>query len=231
MNRSFAHIMVAVPTRGQVAWQTVQQLEAIRDASKGLPPIAWQPGTLSVALTRNIIVRRFLASPCEVLVMVDDDVAPPPHMLDALLPAPQRLLPDGYGMVGLPDPQFVAQTGHLILTAWRQGPLGLANVQEFRQGWNDCDVLATGCCAIPRATLEQLGPDPFRMPNSPDAPALSDDFIFCEDVRAAGLRIGCWMDGAFADHVRPANLGHIMEAAGFGRTEEAASPIWTPGRG
>ena len=32
-------ILVAVPTRGQVDYQTVSQLQTIRDSAPGLPPV------------------------------------------------------------------------------------------------------------------------------------------------------------------------------------------------
>ena len=50
--------MVAVPTRGAIRWETVTALEEARDCTPGLGPIVYQPGNLSVALTRNRIVEQ-----------------------------------------------------------------------------------------------------------------------------------------------------------------------------
>ncbi len=204
MKRSAFHIMLAVPTRGQIAWQTVTQLEAIRDANPSLGPILYEPGNLSVAAVRNQIVRKFMETDKEVLVMVDDDVVPPPHLLDIT-----RFLPE-YGMVGVPYPLWRSDQG-LFLSAYRMHDDGL-RVAELEDGMNDVDALATGCCAIHRSTLELFGRNPFRFDNSEALESTSEDFIFCTDLRDRGLKIGCWWDGWYADHIRAVGLAPLLEA-------------------
>jgi len=199
--------LLAVPTRGAVRWETITRLEEIRDGAPGMPPILYQPGNLSVAMTRNRIVSRFLATSCDVLVMVDDDVVPPPHLLDVVAD------PDGacYAMVTIPHPMpHPLAPGRVVLTAYETAGEGLAFL-DLERGWNDVDAAATGCCAVRRDALERLGPNPFRIGNDPDAPVTSDDFLFCADLRAAGLRIGSWHDGWHSDHVTTVSLAPIME--------------------
>ncbi len=201
------NVLVAVPTRGAIGWQTVTRLQEIARANPSLPPVLWQPGNLSVALTRNVIVQRFLASSCDTLVMVDDDVVPPPTMLDHLVP-----VPDGFGMVGIPHPMPVpGAPSSLTLTAFRSDGDGLRVVQELEPGWNDVDAVATGCVAIPRAVLERLGPNPFRISNDPAAAVTSDDFLFCADLRAADFRVGAWWDGWYCDHITAVSLAPLLE--------------------
>ena len=201
-------MFLSVPTRGQISWQTVTRLEEIRDAHPGMRPILYQEGNLSVALTRNKIVRKFLATDCDVLVMVDDDTVPSPHMLESLVP-----IPSGYGMVGLPYPTVT--NGQFGFTAYDkiEGGMGFA---ELESGWNDVDALGTGCVAIPREVFAILGKDPFRIETDPTAEITSDDFLFCADLREANYRIGCWWDGWYADHIRAVCLAPLME----GRTRE-----------
>ena len=210
-NRDSSHIQIAVPTRGQIQWQTVHRLNEIRDGAKGLPPVMFQPGNLSVALTRNKIVRRFLDTDREILIMVDSDIVPPLHTLGVLTP-----VPDGYGIVGIPHPHQFPGTSHLVLSAYRLTSQGLANMQEFSHGLNDVDAIATGCVAIPRSVLEMLGPDPFRIAHNPTDTITSDDFLFCADVRAAGLKVGSWFDGQICDHIQLSNLAGVFAAGGFG---------------
>ncbi len=197
--------MVAVPTRGQVGWQTVVRLNEIRDETPGLDPILFEPGNLSVAQTRNQIVRKFMETDKTMLVMVDDDVVPPPHLLESL-----AVMPDGYGMVGVPYPLWRQDQG-LFLSVFRRGPEGL-KLAEMGEGLNEVDALGTGCVAISREALATLGRNPFRFDNSEEFESTSEDFIFCADLQAAGYRVGAWWDGWYADHVRTVGLAPLLES-------------------
>lgn len=203
MRRSASHIMIAVPTRGQIQWQTVTRLNEIRDENPSLFPVLYEPGNLSVAATRNQIVRKFLQTDKQVLVMVDDDVVPPPHLLDVT-----RYLPE-YGMVGVPYPLWNSQAG-LFLSVFCQEPDGL-KLAQLEDGLNDVDALGTGCVAISRDALVSLGRNPFRFDNSEDLESTSEDFIFCADLKAVGMKIGCWWDGWYADHIRAVGLAPLIE--------------------
>jgi len=213
VRRSGHHILVAVPTRGAVSWQTVTRLNEVRDATPGLRPIVFQPGNLSVALTRNRIVQTFLATDCETLVMVDDDVVPPPHFLETL----DRLLPE-FAMAAIPHVMpNPADHSRLMLTACDAVPGGLTG-SDLADGANDVDAVATGCVAVSRQALVALGPNPFRISHDPDD-AVSDDYLFCRDLKSAGFRICAWWDGVPCDHVSTVNLGPLFmarELAGFG---------------
>lgn len=201
------NVFLSVPTRGQIHWQTVTRLEEIRDASSGLRPILYQEGNLSVALTRNKIVKAFLATACDVLVMVDDDTVPPPHMLEALLPH----IPE-YAMVSIPHPLPVPKSQDVLaLSALVLSARGELNGADLAPGLNRVDAVATGCVAISREALVSLGPNPFRIENDPDATITSDDYLFCAALRAAGYRIGCWWDGWYCDHLRVVQLAPLLE--------------------
>lgn len=206
MKRSGYHVLVSVPTRGSIHWQTVTALEGLRDATPGLRPILYQEGNLSVALTRNKIVKRFLETDCSVLVMVDDDIVVPPHLMEAIVPH----VPE-FAMVSIPHPMPGSDNASLVLSAFQANSFGLI-LAELEQGLNEVDAVATGCVAISREALEKLGPNPFRIESDPDAEITSDDFLFCADLRAAGYRIGCWWDGWFCDHIRAVQLAPLMEA-------------------
>lgn len=207
--------MLAVPTRGAIRWETVTRLEEIRDLHPSVPPILYQAGNLSVALTRNRIVQAFLASPCDVLVMVDDDVVAPPHLLELA----DKL--DGYGIVAVPHPMpMPGNPAEVILSAFDTAPGGLVAVDTLEHGMNDVDAVATGCCLVTRAALVAVGPNPFRIDNDP-ATAVSDDFLFCADVRELGFRVGAWWDGWYADHVTTVSLAPLREAQT--RTTERSS--------
>lgn len=200
------NVFLSVPTRGTIHWQTVTRLEEIRDAADGMRPILYQEGGLSVALTRNKIVKAFLATDCDTLVMVDDDIVPPPHVLEALLPH----LPD-YAMVSVPHPMPSPKGAELVLSAFAANAFGHLGVATLEHGLNEVDAVATGCVAITREALVTLGPNPFRIEHNPDAEITSDDFLFCADLRAIGYRIGCWWDGWYCDHLRTVQLAPLLE--------------------
>jgi hypothetical protein len=206
MKRSAYHLMLAVPTRGTVSWQTITRLNEVRDATPGLRPIVFQPGNLSVALTRNRIVETFLASDCETLVMIDDDCVPSPHFLEAL----DRLVPE-YALAAVPHVMpNPADSSRLILTAFDVVAGGLTPA-ALDDGVNDVDAVATGCVAVSRQALVALGPNPFRISNDPAEP-VSDDFLFCADLKAAGFRIAAWWDGWPCDHISTVSLGPLFES-------------------
>jgi hypothetical protein len=200
-------ILVAVPTRGQIQWATVTRLQEIRDAHPGLPPILYQPGNLSVAMTRNRIVKKFLAGPWEWLLMVDDDVVPPVNMLDIVGAA------DGYGMLAIPHPfPDPSDPGRLVLGALALNDDGDLTVPLLLEGVHPCDAVATGCVLISREVLDRLGPAPFRIAHDPDAPITSDDFLFCADVRDAGFKIGYALGpGWYCDHHSTVMLAPLLE--------------------
>jgi hypothetical protein len=204
-------VLLAVPTRGQIQWQTATALEAARDyMGEDTPPIVYQEGALSVALTRNRLVKRFLETDCQVLAMVDDDVAPPINFVEMLLP-----FLDGRGMVALPhaSPHPVEQD-KIMLCVYELDPgSGFLRGAGVWGGINDVEAVATGCVLIGRHVLEELGPAPFRMPSDPDAFLQSDDLIFCADLRAAGYKIGCLWEGIPVDHFRPVSIAPLAQAA------------------
>jgi hypothetical protein len=201
-----ANVLISVPTRGQIQWATVTRLQAIRDDG-GYPKINYQPGNLSVALTRNTIVRTFLNGNWDVCVMVDDDIVPSPHFLDEVLDHVGE-----YGMIALPHPMPHPKDPSLLLLSVFDDIDGqITPKQTLEHGLHEADIVATGCVAISRAALEATGPAPFRISHDPDDPVNTDDFVFCRDLRVLGFKVGYWYDGWFADHHPVTMLAPLME--------------------
>ncbi len=199
-------VLISVPTRGQIQWATVVALQAIRDGG-ALPPINYQPGNLSVALTRNKIVRTFLAGDWDVCMMVDDDIVPSPHFLDSVLDSVGE-----YGMIALPHPMpHPKDPSKLLLSVFDDVDGQITPKQFLENGLHECDIVATGCVAISRAALEATGPAPFRISHDPEDAVNTDDFVFCRDLRILGFKVGYWWDGWFADHHHTTMLAPLME--------------------
>lgn len=206
MKRSCKHIFLAVPTRGSIRWETVTRLEQARDEASNLRPILYEPGNLSVALTRNKIVNKFMQTDCSTLVMVDDDIVPPPDFLDTLDP----YIPE-YGVVSIPHPMpHPVDKSKIILTGYLWDRDGLQPA-IFDNGIHPVDAVATGCVAISREALETLGANPFKVSNDPFAYVQSDDFIFCNDLIEAGFKVGCYYTDWYCDHVTTVSIAPILE--------------------
>lgn len=170
-----------------------------------MPPIMWQPGNLCVAQNRNRIFARFLETACDTLVMIDDDIIPPPSLLEDLLP-----LPEGFGMCGLAYPVTHPVAGALGFCVYNESPGGFTWA-DMNPGLNECDGIGTGCVAIPREIVEEFGPDAFRIDPRVDAVVRSEDLLFCKDLRAAGYKVGYVYTQWWADHCRSVNLSPILE--------------------
>lgn len=183
-------ILVAVPTRGLVSWGTCTRLQEIRDANPGLPPIVFRPGHLSVALTRNHIVRQFMEGDWQALIMVDDDVAPASTLLT---------LVDGfdrYDVIAMPTFVWRPDMAPVPVPAvW-----GMSNIQtpEGGTGLRAAEIVGTGCIAIHRRVFEGLPAEPFMVGHE-EGRDVSDDIMFCRAVTTAGFRIGADFTTA-ADH-------------------------------
>lgn len=211
-----AAVMIAVPTRGSVRWETAMRLQEVRDHDPALPPVLYQPGNLSVALTRNRIVQQFLQTDCKYLAMVDDDIAPPVNFVDLLLPCM-----DDFAMVSLPhahpypgDPSLLSFSVYDLVF-----PGGsLLRTKDVFVGLNECDAVATGCVLISRESLIQLGPHPFRMEHDPTATIQSDDMLFCADLRTAGFKIGALWMGLPVEHYNTVNLTPLWVTANLERS-------------
>ena len=205
--------MLAVPTRGQIEWGTVTRLEEIQRTYKIDEPIVYQPGNLSVAQTRNLIVERFMETACDVLVMVDDDIIPPVRCLDAIT----ELCKPGeeWGVLCVPHP-FVVKGGiELGIFDKADDGDGYVLAQPI-SGVNECDAVATGCIMIRRQVLDhdrwRMHVPIFQISDDPRADVTSDDFLFCQYVQACGYRVGYVLNGEACDHHRIVGLGHLYEA-------------------
>ena len=205
-------IFVAVPTRGSVACQTASRLEAIRDRNPQVMPIFYQPGAASVAYNRNLCVHYFLEhEECgDQLVFVDDDVVPPMNFLEALLP-----VPDGYGIIGVPYPIGDPKSGVPMLCVYEMHPEHGIRAGDIQEGLNECDAVATGCCAIPRKVLEEFGSNCFRFDADPIDVFHGEDILFCRDLHERGHKVGYTTTAGFCDHIRVTSLEPIVGLVGL----------------
>lgn len=207
-------VMIAVPTRGNPWYQTVMQLEAIRDRNPGLRPIEYVEGRYSVVLTRNAVLERFVASDAQVLVSVDDDVIPNGRFLEALSAFEQ------YGMIGWPAPQSgLPWTWSFLPEGNEPGPVV------------PCVHVGGPMVGIRRDVAEAVRFREGPLLDAKDARIMfpSEDFLYCWDARDAGFEVGC--DVAHpADHMQHLSSFVAMYGPGAGHHGlfDVAGPLSRP---
>lgn len=203
-------IMLAIPTRGSVRYETIIWLEQIRADNPGLGPTVFQPGAVSVSQNRNRIVQHFLKSDCRFLAMVDDDIVPPPHFFDLVhyLEKDKR-----WGMLCVPHPIATnGGAGGIDFSIYQECPEGARYVAP-QHGIHEADLVATGAVIVPRRVFDRVGDAPFRVIDDPRSATLTgEDFLFCQDLRRHGFRVGYMFDGWYCNHNTTVGLAPLKEA-------------------
>lgn len=229
--KDYSKVLVAIPTRGKIDWNTVLRLNEIRDANPGLPPIHIAPGRLSVSDVRNRIVAQFLESPHDILVMVDDDVVPHRNML--------QITETEYDIVGATYLIFRPNINlpFPAVLRWDEQKQHYWPIEDVfsKTTLVPCDAVATGCMAIKRAVLEN--PElkaPFAMTyNEKGCMVMSDDVAFCDRARKLGYRIGADFSVPCDHMVDGVSLNHLhcqySEAYRVAREKEQSKRVITLG--
>ena len=145
--------------------------------------------------TRNKIVKSFLESKADFLVMLDDDQAPTCNVLD--------YIPHDLDVIGFPYPSLRINEADLI--PWYPAPPSDAGLTEV-------EYVGGGCVIIARRVLEAI-PKPFV--DVFDADGIfseGEDLSFCRRVREAGFSIHCVMDHPLL-HIKPAEMLRVWQYA------------------
>lgn len=209
-------IWVAIPTRGSVGFNTLRRLDLIREANPSLPPVHYEAGRLSVASVRNEIVRKFLKTDCDILLMVDDDVVPHRDVLAmSQFVRLAEIAGDNlrYDIVGAPY-MLLRQPIAMIATpcVFNQGAGGGYRFipETFSQdGLVECDAMGSGCMMIARRVLEDRRCLPFSLGVDEDGVmVMTEDIIFCLRAKEAGYTIAADYS-RFADHWNEISLNAI----------------------
>ena len=201
-------VLLAVPTRGTVWFETANAL-----APYGPQYVREK---LSVASGRNRIVREFLKTEAEILVMCDDDVIPPPDFVENLVGCP-------YDVIGAPVPIAKMPAHEVFLNVFQVTETGaIRTIEVPPTGHVPVDAVGSGLIAIHRRVLEH--PDlthPFEQQLDDDGVILvGQDLRFCQRVKDAGFTVGVCME-AMCDHFISLHANAIAMAY-RGRYQEAA---------
>jgi hypothetical protein len=182
-------VYFAVLNRGWLRCELVTTVLPAIQKTEGVELVMESPAQAwghPAASNRNALVRRFLRSDCDWLLMLDEDIIPlhnPVQMVWAgkdILGSPARVRQEGWMLhwgVYLKDP-----------AAERYTPVNL-ETQDPKTELLKVDVIGTGCILIRRKVLEALKA-PFHCEYDEHGILTCDvNFAFCRKAAAAGFEI------------------------------------------
>lgn len=200
-------VYVATPTRGQPNWNHVRAMYRLMAEYPGMNQPEMVAGGLSVTHGRNKLVQQFLQTDATILLFIDDDVVPRPHLFDML----QHL--DTYDIVGAPYPMIHPPVCPIPT------PCAFKIVKQHHfqplhdifilQGIQPCDAVGTGCMMIKRAVLENPKVMPFQLGvDGNGVMRVSEDILFCQRATEQEYTIGADFDQV-ADHLHTLSLNTL----------------------
>lgn len=139
-----------------------------------------------VDAARNTIAKNFLASDCEWLCMIDNDMTPPPNLLELLDHAADHmhiLVPKFHVTMNVVHRDTIRPD---VGVGWQ--PL---NAGADRRGeWNELSVASSGVMFIRRNAFGGMAKPFFRFMYDEDGRVCEcEDLFFCRKAREAGLSI------------------------------------------
>jgi len=143
---------------------------------------AWKP----ITNNRNKIVKKFLESGMDYLLMIDSDNVPPFEVLD--------LADYEKDIVGVVCFGYLKKM--VIPFCLKKNTRGAYDVADFDEGdgLKEVDAVGTGCIMISRKVLQDVG-YPFRNEYKPDGTKkMGLDINFCRRAQEKGYKIYCQTD-------------------------------------
>jgi len=181
MSSSKPSIFIGVPTLGDVRVELA--INWLRWVTNPRYQVTIYP-TLNVQPTpvaRNQIVKAFLDSNCEYLLMIDSNVIPPQNILDLAL-----LDKDIVGGVC-----FICKDNKLIPVVLKEVPNGFSVYDDLPSNTlMEVDAIGTGCIMIKRKVLEEWSQPYFEFRFDVDGMlSIGEDFYFCQKAKSLSYNI------------------------------------------
>lgn len=163
-----------------------------------------------VCAARNMAVRDFfLKSDCEVLVLFDNDVAPPDNVADAICSMPEEC-----NVAVLPYWVWLPNERHTMpcFGKWEDGVMVIPDPTTLKPGWQEMGAGGTGCMFIRRKVClatDKLPHPLFKIVSTADkGQVVSEDVYFTG--RAAEAGFPTWVNTDFiCNHYHTVNLADI----------------------
>ena len=233
-------IMFAVPSEsGRVNWSIAMAVGRMMYNSQAAGcPFQFDThiiaGIRPIQYARNIIVEKFLESPCQWLIMVDDDQVVPENFwqmvtvgnADVVSGKTHCWVGNGY----LPGRLRVNQYG-LIKREEIEYPecYNISPTAEVEKGPYVVPIVGTGCIAIRRHVIEALGPNCFQFSYRRNGSIMGgEDINFSQACNQSGFVIAVHPGVKFG-HMKTVDLGQVDEYAQarveFERAGKPHSPV------
>ena len=159
------------------------------------------PSKKPASHNRNQIVKDFLATDADYLLMIDADIVPTRNPLD--------LAALDLDVVAAPCPQW--NSGDIYWVVMDKVPGGYrAAPPERRNGLREADAVGTGCILIARRGLEGVKAPFMRRWDEDGLAVLGHDFFFCEKAREAGFKVWAHWDYP-CDHFKEGGVIQTLE--------------------
>lgn len=199
-------IMLAIPHQNWVSAKLFERfLHIMNEAGKK----GWQ---LSVAFiqgtphdaARNMIGLNFLASDCDWLLSIDDDIVPPVNILDMI--CDDRPICAAYCNAvrpkHRPDEGVDVRINAVALQRTDDEKITYKKFPVVKDEINEVPIFGTGCYVIRRDALESLRRPWFKFDYDENGCLLrGEDVYFCEQAREQGYTL--YMDGRFVcEHLK-----------------------------
>lgn len=195
------NVYIAVLNQGEIRVELAKVLSMIQQQD-GMRINITYPHKKPITNNRNHIVQKFLArKEFDYLMMIDDDIIPPPNIMKLLDFNKDIIVPL----------MFVMQEGKVLplyLKQAKDGQLEFNREYLDKQGLVPVDATGTGCIIISRRVLEAMK-HPFRNEYDSDGiKKLGNDLSFCNRARKLGFQPYIHLDYV-ADHHSVASLREI----------------------
>lgn len=181
-------IYISIPTKtGQVYFELMVRL--LEWSHQSIPVmINFKPFTAPIDHCRNIIVKKFLATDCTHLMMIDDDIVPPADSLE-------RMLFHDKDIIGAPCPVIFPDKNHKLkigYNVYMRGKNGL----ERQICTNSADLQAvtaigTGQIMIKRKVLESIKAPFMTEYDNEGIKYRGEDISFCKKAKKLQYKIYC----------------------------------------
>ena len=178
-------IFISVLNQGSIRPELANLLSNLPDQKK-YNLIIQYPAKKPITNNRNSIVKRFLETDMDYLLMIDGDCVPTEKILDMA----------DYDKDVMGAVCFGYMKGMLIPFVMKRIPNGKYNMLDIshNDGVVECDAVGSGTIMIARRALEDM-PFPFRNEYDPEGIKVKGlDFNFCKRAKDMGYKIWCDTD-------------------------------------
>jgi hypothetical protein len=203
-------VYISIPTKtGQVYFELMIRLLGWSHQSAIPVVINFEPFKAPIDHCRNTIVKKFLATDCTHLLMIDDDIVPPAATLERLLFHDKNIVGAVCPIIG-PDKNGKLITGYNAYKADSNDKL-MQHLCHNNSSLEEVDAIGTGCIMIKRSVFESMqNTAPFltKYDKKTGIKTMGEDIYFCHLANDMDIEI-------YADyklkckHIKACNLLEI----------------------